>query len=116
MYFLGTVFGASRVPVRAGWLVPGLLGWLGAVNVDVLGDEHSTILRRWAGRWAADLVGLELDVLTLRVQEPPVDASEAIAAATEAVLYCSDAVCQGAETIWALAPAMTMPLRGFWWD
>lgn len=52
------------VPAGAGWLVPGLLGWDGAVNVGLGGAEHATVLRRWAGRWQAELVALQFDVLT----------------------------------------------------
>jgi hypothetical protein len=106
----------TLVPAAAGWLVPGRLGWTGACNVDLRGDGHATVLRRWAGRWGAELVGLDLDQMTLRVLDPPADADEALAAAVEAVLYCSDAVFQGVGTLDALAPAMCLPLWRFWWD
>ncbi len=104
------------VPATAGWMVPGRLGWAGAVNVEMLGDAHATVLHRWAGRWGAELVGLELDTLTLRVLNPPADADDALAAAVEAVLYCADSVFQGVGTLEALTPAMCLPLWRFWWD
>lgn len=104
------------VPAPAGWLVPGLLGWSGAVNHDVLGDEHATVLRRWAGEWQAELLALESDVLVLRVHIPPVTAEQALAAAVEAYLYCPDAVEQGAGTLDALAEHMVQPAWQFWWD
>jgi hypothetical protein len=104
------------VPAPAGWLVLGLLGWSGAVNHDVLGHEHATVLRRWAGAWQAELLALELDVLTLRVHTPPVTPEQALAAAVEAYVYCPDAVEQGTETLDALAEHLTQPAWQFWWD
>lgn len=104
------------VPAPAGWLVPGLLGWSGAVNHDVLGDEHATVLRRWAGAWQAELLALGSDVLTLRVHTPPVTPEQALAAAVEAHLYCLDAVEQGTETLDALAELLAQPAWQFWWD
>jgi hypothetical protein len=104
------------VPAPVGWLVPGLLGWNGAVNNDVLGDDHATVLRRWAGAWQAEVLGLGSDVLTLRVHTPPVTPEQALAAAAEAYLYCPDAVDQGTGTLDALAEQMTQPAWQFWWD
>ncbi len=104
------------VPAAAGWLVPGLLGWIGAVNADRLGDVHATLLRRWAGRWGAELVALEQAQMTLRVVNPPTDSDGAQEAAVEAALYCPDAVSEDTPTVEALMAALCLPLWRFWWD
>lgn len=104
------------VRAAAPWLVPGAIGWDGAVNSEVMGPEHATVLRRWAAAYGAELVGLGSDTMTLHVATPPADRQAALRAATEAAAYCPDAVLQGAGTLDALAEALTAPAWFFWWD
>jgi hypothetical protein len=104
------------VPASAGWRVPELLGWDGAVNQDVMGREHTAVLRRWAGRYGVRLLGLTRDEVVLRVDRPPVDAAAALGAAVELFGYCHDAVWQGSETLEALTPMTVCPAWRLWWD
>lgn len=106
----------ALVPTPAPWLVPGLLQWSGAVNYDVLGAEHASVLRRWAGRWGAELVALDDETAILRVGSPPTLDGDALQAAVEAYLYCPDSVDTGPDGVDALAPSLTGALWMFWWD
>lgn len=77
----------------------------------------TVVLRSWERRYAAVLVGLGSDTLTLAVRRPPRTGTEALALAAEHFAACADQVWQGTDTI-ANYAAM---LRGreawrFWWD
>lgn len=54
------------VPAPADWCFPAALAWNGAVNVDVMGIEHATMLRRWSGRWGARLLAMDDETMYLR--------------------------------------------------
>ncbi len=103
------------VPAPASWLVPELVNWEGAVNHDMSGRQHTPVLRRWAGAYGAELVAMTLDVVTLRVADPPAG-DDAVVAAFEAAAYCEDAVFQGTGTVGTLAAMTRQPLWMFWWD
>jgi hypothetical protein len=99
----GEIVELILVPAAAGWLVPGVLGWSGAINHEMDGAQHAPVLRRWAAaRWEAELVGLGLGTATLRVGDLPSAPQDALDLALEAMLYCSDIVFQGYRTIDAL--------------
>ena len=104
------------VPAPGGWAVPGLLGWSGAVNHDIMGDVHTAFLRRWDAAWGADLVVLGFDTLTLRVSRPPATPDAALAVAGEVATYCEDIVFQGVQTLDALVPMVASSAWWFWWD
>ncbi|OHV06517.1 DUF4253 domain-containing protein [Mycobacterium talmoniae] len=106
----------ALVPAPAQWLVPGLLQWSGAVNYDVAGLEHATMLRRWFGRWATELVALDNETMTLRAGKPPVDPATALQCAVEAYLYCPDTLDPHPDGVDVLTPWLTGPLWSFWWD
>lgn len=106
----------ALVPTPAHWLVPGLLQWSGAVNYDVLGVEHASVLRRWAGRWGTELLALDDETAVLRVADPPTLDDGALEAAVEAYLYCPDAIDTNPDGVDALAPSLTRSLWVFWWD
>lgn len=109
----------ALIPTPAPWLVPGLLQWSGAVNYDVLGLEHASVLRRWAGRWGAELLALDDETASLRMSSPPTldgPAPDALEAAVEAYLYCPDAIDVNPDGVDALAPLLTGPVWTFWWD
>lgn len=78
--------------------------------------DHATVLRRWNGRWDVEVVGLSLDVLTVRVGRPPATVEDALALAAEVYLYCADAVDQGLGTLDALAGTISLPAWRLWWD
>lgn len=104
------------VPAAVSWLVPAVLGWDGAVNHDIMGPDHTTVLRRWSAAYGAELAGLGSDTMTLDVPRPPTDRDAALRAAVEAVTYCPDAVFQGVGSLEALAEALTAGTWYFWWD
>lgn len=106
----------ALVSSPAPWYVPGLLQWSGAANYDVAGPAHAAVLRRWFGRWGAELVSLEDESMTLRVEHPPAAGPDALQAAFEMYLYCPDSVEQGADSVDALARMTNRRLWYLWWD
>lgn len=104
------------VPARAGWVVPELLAWDGAVNGEIHGREHSAVLGRWAGLHGAELFGLGRDVVQLLVTRPPTDDRGRLEAATEMYAYCPDVVDQGVETLENLTRMAGGREWWLWWD
>jgi hypothetical protein len=105
------------IPARAGYEVPGLLSWQGAVNLGLDGADHVAILKRWHDLHGAQLVTLSFDMLELLVPTPPMDPREAAATAVEQYAYCPDAVDQGVGSLAALAAGQVRsPSWYFWWD
>lgn len=102
---------------RAGYEVPGLMSWQGAVNWELDGADHVAILRRWLDLHGAQLVTLGFDVLELLVPRPPMDPMDAAMSAVEQYAYCPDAVEQGVGSLSTLAAAQVRsPSWYFWWD
>jgi hypothetical protein len=100
-----------------GYVVPGLLSWSGAANVNLDGADQVAILKRWHDRFGAELVALGFDILELYVPRPPTDAETALAVAEEQWVYCPDAVDQGARDLDTLAAVQVRSHRwSFWWD
>lgn len=100
-----------------GWEVPELMGWEGALNYAISGAEHSAVLKSWHRRYGAELMALTFDTVELSVPNPPTDASEVAAVASEQVAYCPDVVFQGAESVTALAEQQVYSdTWSFWWD
>lgn len=104
------------VPAAAPWLVPGAIGWDGAVNSELMGPEHATVLRRWAAAYGAELVGLGSDTMVLHIGTPPRDREPALRAATEVATYCPDTVFQGVDTLDEPAENLVARAWRFWWD
>lgn len=104
------------VPTPAGWLIPGLLSWDGAVNVDVGPLEHTTMLRRWAARWELELVAMDDEQLIVCL--PWVLAvNQGLTVALETHLYCPDNTDQNFGSLDQMAMHMlTSTLWDFWWD
>jgi hypothetical protein len=101
----------------AGYLVPGLVTWVGAANYDIEPADHVAMLKRWHDQYGAELVGLGGDVIELWVPRPPTDQASIMAVAEEQYWYCQDVIDQGVLTLDALA-AVQVPARRwyFWWD
>ena len=104
------------VPAAASWQVPHALAWDGAVNSNILGHDHTAVLRRWSANYGAELVLLGSDVMALAVARPPRNRDSALLVAAEVVTYCPDSVFQGAGSLDALASTLSAPAWFFWWD
>jgi hypothetical protein len=93
------------------------LGWLGAVNVHQDPVLMSAVLRTWEDRWAARVVEIGFDTLTLTVGIPPRDRQTALALAAEHFAFCPDNIWQGTETLVAYAQTLQQSrIWTFWWD
>jgi predicted DNA-binding WGR domain protein len=93
------------------------LGWLGAVNVHQDPVLMSAVLRSWEDRWAARVVEIGFDTLTLTVGIPPRDRQTALALAAEHFGFCPDNIWQGTETLVAYAQTLQQSrIWTFWWD
>lgn len=93
------------------------LGWTGAVNVH--GDPVllSAVLRSWEDRWAARVVEIGFDTLTLTVGIPPRDRQAAMTLAAEHFAFCPDNVWQGTGTLLSYAESIQgSRMWIFWWD
>jgi hypothetical protein len=93
------------------------LGWSGAGNVHQDPALMSAVLRSWEDRWAARVVEIGFDTLTLTVGIPPRDDKTAQALAAEHFAFCPDNVWQGEGTLAAYAMSLEQSrIWTFWWD
>ena len=93
------------------------LGWCGAVNVHQDPVLISAVLRSWEDRWAARVVEIGFDTLTLTVGNPPRDHERALALAAEHFALCPDNIWQGVGTLVAYAESLQQSrIWTFWWD
>jgi hypothetical protein len=107
----------ALIPAAAGYEVPGLLSWQGAVNGDIDAADHVGIIKHWHDRFGAELVTLSFDVVELLVPSPPMDPFEAAETAVEQYAYCPDGVDQGVGSVSTLAAGQVRsPSWYFWWD
>ena len=104
------------VEAAAPGLVPGAIGWDGAVNDHTMGPDHATVLRRWASAYGAEPAGLGSDTMVLQVATPPAERESALRAATEVAAYCPDSVFQGVGTLDELSEVLTARTWFLWWD
>jgi hypothetical protein len=106
----------GMIPVAESWKVPCVLKF-GGWNECPFPQEHAAVLKRWNGKYGADVATVAGDILEMRVKRPPTSRAEALALAKEQFVYCSDIVLQGTETIDALAAnLLNSPAWFFWWD
>ena len=104
------------VPTEDWTTIPIQLRW-GGWNDCPPAEYHVAALRSWRDRYGAELVGLSLDVMNLRVAERPGTRADALALAREHYDYCYDIVDQGVGTLSQLAAAlMADDWWYFWWD
>jgi hypothetical protein len=93
------------------------LGWMGAVNHDLEGDEFTAVLRSWEDRFGAVLVELGFDTMRLVVARPARDFTQAKAIAYELAALCPDNVHQGAGSLESYAEELVGATEwSFWWD
>lgn len=105
------------VPTTESWLVPIYLRW-GGVNDCPTPSEQSSLLRRWAFQYGAEVVGIwPHDAIEFYVHRPPDNRKDALNLAYEHFVYCPDIINQGTGSIATLAALL---LAGqawtFWWD
>lgn len=93
------------------------LGWMGAVNHDLEGDELTAVLRSWEDRFGAVLVELGFDTMRLVVARPARELTQATAIAYELAALCPDNVHQGAGSFESYAEELVDATEwSFWWD
>lgn len=104
------------VPTDDPTTIPAHLYW-GGVNDCPAPEYQVAALRHWRDRYGAELVGLDVDTLNLRVARKPTTRDEAIELARVQYAYCNDIVDQGFESLRALAAdLMANDWWFFWWD
>ena len=104
------------IPTADATTVPAHLHW-GNWNACPAPEYHVAALRHWRDRYGAELVGLDMDTLNLRVARKPTTRDEAIALARLQYAYCNDIVDQGMDSLSALAAQlMAHNWWFFWWD
>jgi hypothetical protein len=104
------------VPTDDPTTVPAHLRW-GGWNACPAPEYHVAALRHWRDRYGAELVGLQMDTLNLRVSRKPASRGEALELARVQHAYCNDIIDQGAGSLSALAAElMAHDWWFFWWD
>ncbi|MFC8846356.1 MULTISPECIES: DUF4253 domain-containing protein [unclassified Micromonospora] len=108
---LGLVSAARSADAPAG------TGWTGPVHHLDDGGQLSAVLRSWAERFDALVVGVGFDTLQLSVAAPPTTPGHALRVAAEHLAFCPDNIWQGSGSLAAYAEE----IRGaqnwaFWWD
>jgi hypothetical protein len=104
------------VPTDDPTTIPAHLHW-GHWNDCPAPEYHVAALRHWRDRYGAELVGLDVDTLNLRVARKPTTREEAIELARLQYAYCYDIVDQGTNSLSALAAElMAHDWWFFWWD
>ncbi|MGN6240455.1 MAG: DUF4253 domain-containing protein [Cellulosimicrobium cellulans] len=106
------------VPARDGAGALTLAGWDGPCNHTNDTELVSAVLRSWADRFGARVVGVGTDTLLVSVARPPQDLEHARALAIEHFAVCPDNVWQGAhDTFDGYAHALVgTHAWSFWWD
>jgi hypothetical protein len=104
------------VPTDDPTTVPAHLHW-GDWNECPAPEYHVAALRHWREHYGAELVGLDRDVMNLRVARKPATRDEALELARVQYAYCNDIVDQGTDSLRVLAAnLMAHEWWYFWWD
>jgi Domain of unknown function (DUF4253) len=104
------------IPTDDPTTVPAHLHW-GGWNECPAPEYHVAALRHWREHYGAELVGLDMDVLNLRVARKPATRDEALELARVQHAYCNDIVDQGTDYLSVLAAElMAHNWWYFWWD
>jgi hypothetical protein len=101
------------VPTDDPTTVPAHLHW-GNWNECPAPEYHVAALRHWREHYGAELVGLNMDLMNLRVARKPATREEALEAARVQYVYCNDMV-DGSLSALA-ADLMAHNWWYFWWD
>jgi len=93
------------------------LGWNGGVNLHQDPVLMSVVLRSWEDRWAARVVEIGFDILTLTVGIVARDRQTALALAAEHFAFCPDNVWQGTGALIPYGESIQgSRIWAFWWD
>lgn len=76
------------IQAHHGYEVPALLAWEGARDVGLGGAEHYAVLRHFARRYGAELVGLTPTAMDLLITQRPRAVADVATAALELYAYC----------------------------
>jgi hypothetical protein len=101
------------VPTDDPTTVPAHLQW-GNWNACPAPEYHVAALRHWREHYGAELVGLDMDVMNLRVARKPASREEAIELARVQYTYCPDLVDGFLSPL--AADLMAHDWWYFWWD
>jgi hypothetical protein len=101
------------VPTDDPTTVPAHLQW-GNWNACPAPEYHVAALRHWREHYGAELVGLNMDLMNLRVARKPATRDEALELARVQYAYCNDMV-DGSLSALA-ADLMAHDWWYFWWD
>ncbi len=112
----GSDGGLLLVPVARPADVPAALGWMGAVNYDMSGEDHAAVLRSWEERFGAVLVGIGFDTLLVQVGQRPESAQQIDDLLREHYAYCPDNIDQGLDADEFRAGLTEWTHWSFWWD
>ncbi|MEV5818782.1 DUF4253 domain-containing protein [Micromonospora haikouensis] len=105
------------VPAAGGADAPAATGWTGPVHHLDSGGQLTAVLRSWAERFGALVVGVGFDTLHLSVAAPPTTPEHALRVAAEHLAFCPDNVRQGSGSLAAYAQEIRgMQSWSFWWD
>ena len=105
-----------KAPTKDWTIIPAYLCW-GGWNANPPAEVHIAALRSWRDRYGAELVGLGMDTMNIRVAKRPQTRDEALELARELYTYCPDIVDQGVGTLSNLAAGLMISHWWFfWWD
>jgi hypothetical protein len=96
-----------------GWDIPWVVGF-GDFNESPLPDVHAAILRRWYGRWGAELFAITHATLEFEVSRPPTTRDEAIGLALEHLIYQENHMTPTLAGYAAII--IDSPVWVAWWD
>lgn len=107
---------------------PTVFGWTGSINTDQEAWQLSTVLRSWEERFAAVLMAVRSDTMTVLVSHPPQTLEHALRVAAEHLAFCGDNIAQGSGDLQRYTrEELFVPVAGerttqpaqlwhFWWD
>jgi hypothetical protein len=103
-------------PTLDNWEIPAYLPF-GCWNECPCPEIQVCIHQYWHQQYQSRIVALTHDTVICHVKNPPTTREDALALAQQQMLYCSDIVFQGTETIERLAATLlNNTYWDFWWD
>lgn len=104
------------VPTEKSWEAPAYLKW-GGWNSCPPPEFHVAIFKEWHEKFGAEVAGMSIDTVNLRIVRPVANRDDALSLAKQQYLYCGDNVDQGTGSISNLAATLIgQRWWFFWWD